>query len=289
MESKIVLEKLGSTNYASWSQRFRSFLVSRRLAIWLALEPDVERLSPDELEQADIALAYIRMYVDDRWLRVLSACTSARQAWESLRTANISALQPLSGTLQSRMFALRMKAGESVDDFFNRVEEVQADLDRIGMALPECTVVGVILRGLSTTFASSASSLAINASTFTLITLRAALIAIESLQDISKPKVFRVDGGRSYKNKPSDQVCHHCGQKGHIRPFCKLWHTSEGKGLVESTYAEGYPQARPSARVATTVPGVPTCLTASSSPLCTIPGPWLVDSGATDGSCHMII
>ena len=222
IKHKYVLEKLGSTNYASWSTRFRSFLTARRLAIWLTV--DVEpRMSAEDLESASIALAFIRMYVDDRWLRVLAPCVSAVEAWELLAASHLAALQPLSTNLQSKLFAIKMRAGETVDEFFNRVEEAQDDLARLGMPLPESTVVGVVIRGLSPAFAASSVSLTIQAATYTLITLRAALVAVESL--LERPaKSFRVDGASgSRPPRRSEPTCHHCGQKGHIRPVCKLW------------------------------------------------------------------
>jgi hypothetical protein len=87
MEHKIVLEKLGSSNYATWSTRFRAFLTARRLAMWLTIDID-PKMKDEELENASIALAYIRMYVDDRWLRVIDPCVTAVEAWDILAVAS---------------------------------------------------------------------------------------------------------------------------------------------------------------------------------------------------------
>jgi hypothetical protein len=279
METKIALEKLGTSNYASWSARFHSFLTAKRLSVWLSSAPE-PRHTAEEIENASIALAYVRMYVDDRWLRVISGCESAMAAWDMLAAANLAALQPLSTSLQSKLLAIKMKSDETVDAFFNRVEEVQADLERLGMGFPDATIVGVVIRGLSTAFAASSVSLTIQASTYTMVTLRAALVAVESLQESKPSKMFRVEGSRPRRDR-SELTCYHCGQKGHVKNSCKLFHESKGVGqLVESTYAPGYP--RTDSRPGST-PGVMTCLTASCShPVCSSSGPWLVDSGATD-------
>jgi len=88
---KTGIEKLGDTNYATWSIQMKSVLISKKL--WAAIKDapparaaDAHAEEPDPVHAlAEEALAIMCLYVGKQHLRVLSNYTSAKEAWAYLK------------------------------------------------------------------------------------------------------------------------------------------------------------------------------------------------------------
>ena len=137
---KVNVAHLADDNYPTWSDRICSLLTLRdcKQAI---LTP--ARL-PDEVATSEKALAIIKLHVSDRWLRRIANCRDAYDTWVLLREEHTTALATLASSIHAKLFATSMAAGQTVDQFIDGVEVLQADLERLNMALPEGETVLMI-------------------------------------------------------------------------------------------------------------------------------------------------
>ncbi len=141
---KVTVPHLAEDNYPTWSARILSLLTLRECQGALTAHA---RLA-DEIAASAKALAIIRLHVSDRWLRRLSNCRDAHDAWTLLREEHTTALAPLASSIHTKLFSTTMSSSQTVDQFIDAVETLQADLERLGMPLPTGTVITHILRGL---------------------------------------------------------------------------------------------------------------------------------------------
>ena len=175
---KVTVPHLADDNYPTWSDRILSLLILRECKCALTA---TARL-PDEIAKSDKALAIIRLHVSDRWLRRLSSCRDAHDAWILLREENTTALAPLASSIHTKLFDTTMSSSQTVDQFVDTVEVLQSDLERLGMPLPTGTVIAHILRGLTPGLARASTHLAVSASALTMSSLRIGLCAVAAMQ-----------------------------------------------------------------------------------------------------------
>ena len=244
--------KLGGENYPSWASRMRNYLAIKGVSRWI--DDAITEGSPNEDKAASLkALGYIVLYVEDRWLTSIQGFRSAKEAWDLLYDQYMIVLRPMGAILQGRLFKSKMNTSQSIDEYFNELHEITTSLDLLQIQVPEATVINLILQSLPPVFDSAVESLGHSAHTYTLITLRVALLNSEALhisKGTSKSAHAHQAQSRnrglsaSTSNKgSSEKSCWHCGHKGHVKTNCKLYlETQLGlSSLVKSTtYAAGF-------------------------------------------------
>ena len=174
-------EKLGDANWAIWSVKMLALLTWKGCAQWVLVElPEVP--NADQFENASKALSLIRLNISDRWLRLTSHHLSPFAVWSFLSTEHLNALQPQATILQARLFALKMEPAQSADAYLDAIELLHDDLVRLGSPLPTATLVSHALRGLTSASIDAASigTLVLHAESYSMLSLRAALRALEA-------------------------------------------------------------------------------------------------------------
>ncbi len=110
---KVTVPHLADDNYPTWSDRILSLLTLRECKLALTTPARL----PDEIARSEKALAIIRLHVSDRWLRRLSGCQDAHDAWTLLRREHTTALAPLASSIHAKLFATTMSSGQTVDQY----------------------------------------------------------------------------------------------------------------------------------------------------------------------------
>jgi len=284
---KVSVPLLLDDNYPTWSDRISSLLTLRDCKLALTRPARL----PDELAMSDKALAIIRLHVSDRWLRRLSDAVDAHDAWTTLREEHTTALAPLASSIHTKIFSSTMKATETVDNFVDRIEVLQADLERLNMGLPVGTLVTHVLRSLTPSLAKASTHMAVVASTLTLSTLRIGLRAVAAMQAPESEERVAMTAQRDRRDRPPARnigACHHCGVPGHRKFDCALWREANPPvkpPAAASPRVTTTPRAM-SAKVGADAPRSGTiphaiCMTVGSTDATA----WLVDSGASAHMC----
>lgn len=126
-EGKMVLEHLDVDNCATWSIRMQAYLMVKGL--W----SNVIGASADEAADKK-ALAYIVLHVKDHHLATLSRCTTARSAWETLKTTYEAKTNARKLLLRRALTQLKMGATEPLTVYAARAKEIQTQLSSAGDA-----------------------------------------------------------------------------------------------------------------------------------------------------------
>jgi hypothetical protein len=139
---------LTKTNYGAWSAMMRVMLKARRL--W-----DAVNVHDADEDDDQMALEAICKSVPPEMLETIANKSSARAAWEDLKTANLGVERvrlAKASTLHKTFDSLSFKDGESVDDFAVRINGVVQQLRTLGDDIEEPVVVRRFLQALPKSF-----------------------------------------------------------------------------------------------------------------------------------------
>jgi hypothetical protein len=135
---------LTRTNYGAWAATMRVMLKARRL--WDA----VNVYDADE-EDDQIALEAICKAVPTEMVETMANKSSARAAWEHIKTANLGVERVRAAkatTLRKEFDSLSFKDGETVDEFSMRIDDLVQQLRTLGDEIEEPTVVRRFLQAV---------------------------------------------------------------------------------------------------------------------------------------------
>ena len=146
---------LTRSNYGAWSIKMRVNLQAQ--GVWNAIEHD------EVDEQMDrLALAAIYQGVPEDLLLTLAEKDSAKEAWEMLKTMHMGAERVKEAkvqTLKSEFEVLRMRDGESVDDFAMKLTAIVNGIRALGDKVEEVYVVKKLLRTVPPKFLQIVTSI----------------------------------------------------------------------------------------------------------------------------------
>lgn len=146
---------LTKTNYAVWAIKMRVNLQAQ--GVWDAIQnAEVE-------EQKDqMALAAIYQAIPEDVLLMLAEKDTAKEAWEMLKTMYMGANRLKEAkvqTLRSDFEVIRMKNGETIDDFVMRLNTIVTGIRSLGEKIEESTVVKKFLRAVPMKFIQIVTSI----------------------------------------------------------------------------------------------------------------------------------
>ena len=267
-------EKLNDLNWPKWKQSIEAFLFLKGCDQWLRTPLPVDASDEDRLV-AKQATSWILLCVSERWARRIRELDSPFEMWQMFEEKYRDTLRPRSVTLQKKLFASRQTANQSTDEYIDAIQMMNDDLHELGAGLSEATLINHVISSLGPSFKASKGPLRMQASTFDLDTLRYALNSIDDEEDQSafgaqQSKALRhsrqmssankgdsrqpsrnwdgsecsgaEDSGQAGTSNPfSRKICNHCGQQGHIAPFCELKCQKKCPDQPMA-YAPGYPR-----------------------------------------------
>ena len=279
---------LNGTNYATWKVQCQMALMKDNL--W-NIVTGAEVAPPEEerdkharyLAKRDRALAVIVLSVEPSLLYLLGEPVNPQTVWEKLRNQFQKKTWANKLSLRRRLYSLRLKDGDSVQDHIKALTEIFNELSIMGDPVTEEDRVVHLLASLPDSFGMLVTALESSAEVPKMEVVTERLLHAER-------KMTERDGDRNdralFSKRGKGPQCYYCGQFGHIRKNClKLQKRSENpkvkknaKYMAHKTEARKRRSSSSSESV-----GLITAHAMSTGTTDTADY-WIVDSGAT---CHM--
>ncbi|KAI3782062.1 hypothetical protein L2E82_12094 [Cichorium intybus] len=135
---------LTSTNYTTWAIRVEAIMDAQ--GVWESIEPEAG-VAVDE-KKNKIARAFLFQAIPEDILLQVAKKKTAKEVWESLKTRYLGADRVQKArlhTLKSEFEALRMKDGESIDDFAGKLSGMSSKYNSLGATLDDSLLVRKLL------------------------------------------------------------------------------------------------------------------------------------------------
>lgn len=163
---KIVIQKLNSHNYLSWSRRVRNYLTTKGLSEALEREApppttatdstssdasaatSADKARTDFLAKDAKAKAYIGLLVEAQYEKTVDDCKTAKEAWEQLKKIHAASNEARRLHLRQELNRLKKRGDESLASFFSRAEELRTMLADIDTVVSDDDLRHSILAGL---------------------------------------------------------------------------------------------------------------------------------------------
>jgi hypothetical protein len=214
------IELLDTNNWGTWSFRMKNYLISKGLGGCI---DGTGTTAGSERDQK--ALSHIALHVKDHHIATISACTTAKAAWDALKALHQAKNMARRQQLRRDLTAIRMNDGEPLTVYFNRAKTMWQDLVATGDTLTESELVWIVLNGLPKEYelmvtifeAGDARDLNMDATLAKLLPVDAKITRV--IED--EGKAFYGGGAAGTGRHVNDsRECWHCGKKGHIKRNC---------------------------------------------------------------------
>ncbi|CAM8905468.1 unnamed protein product [Rhodiola kirilowii] len=142
---------LSKDNYASWSIKIQMFMEAQGL--WDVVENAA--VAATDPRRDKMALAPIYQCIPEDTLLAIAEKKTAKDAWLTLKTMHLGAERVKNArvqTLRTEFELLRMKDGESLDEFAMKLTSLVNRIRGLGQAIEEVHVVKKLLRAVSKRF-----------------------------------------------------------------------------------------------------------------------------------------
>jgi len=112
----------GKSNYQAW--RFRVIRILKEKGLLTAIEENLDKSDDKALSCDNAAFTILTLNVKDSQITDIQECTSAKEAWEALRTVHQGIGASGRMVLIQRLWALRLLEGEDMGEHLNRFREL---------------------------------------------------------------------------------------------------------------------------------------------------------------------
>lgn len=282
------IERLDVDNYATWSIRMQAFLMVKSL--WDAVTGESNDASSDKK-----ALAQIILHVKDHHLPTLMGCSTAKIAWETLKTLFQAKTNARKLLLRRELTQLKMGATEPLSVYAARAKNLQTQLRSAGDEVRDQEVALQFLAGLPPAYGMISTVLTAGDQELKIDGMLPKLLQVEQLtQPPERPSEAALfakpgsgfGGGRGTGNRGNNgngsnhfskeriggnRTCFYCGKKGHIKRDCIKRKRDEA-----SRSRDGQPQPGQYGAVALTANSATTAAASGGQP-----SRWVLDTGAS--------
>ena len=285
---KVVVEPLGTDNYATWCVRMKMLLAHKGLSG--ALRGDVSQ------EMDEKASALIGLHVGDQHLVLIEAARNAKEIWTKLESLYQAKGTARRLSLRRELTQIKKLPEESIDVFVARAKRLQSQLSSIGHQVTEDELCCALLAGLPREYEQVIAVIE-GGDELQLDQLVRQLLAVENryksrLAEEDEASAFAAkrhngkggggpqhggggngrprngDGGGSNSQK----TCYYCGKKGHVKADCWKRQREHGNGGGSGGAARVVFMATVTSAASEAGLKIPEDFRAST---------WIVDSGAT--------
>ncbi|KAD7117350.1 hypothetical protein E3N88_04618 [Mikania micrantha] len=150
---------LAKNNYTAWAIKMKVFMQAQ--GVWDTIEPTDPRKAVEDRHDK-MAMAAIYQGIPEETLLSLAEKSSAREAWETLRTMYLGADRVKTAkiqTLKAEFEVLVMKETEGIDEFAMKVNNIVNNIRVLGDKIEEAYVVKKLLRAVPSKFLQIASAI----------------------------------------------------------------------------------------------------------------------------------
>ncbi|GKD71020.1 hypothetical protein Tco_1325110 [Tanacetum coccineum] len=128
---------LTSVNYPVWSVKVKSIMDA--YGLWGTVEPRGLGEEPDE-KKSKQALAFLFQAIPEDMVLQMASYTDPKQVWDGLKTRFLGVDRVRTArlaTLRKELETMRMKEGETVDDFVAKLNGIASKVRSLGYELEE--------------------------------------------------------------------------------------------------------------------------------------------------------
>lgn len=238
-----IVGKLTEDNWPIWHVKLSDFLSLKACLDAITVEDHVSNTK---------ALAYVRLSVGDKLFPLIADCTSAVTAWDTLKAQFEQQTSSRRLQLSRELSNFVMVPGESISDYFMRLQQLTKQLAAAGIAASSSSIAIAALAGLPSEYDTLVRILE-HSGEVNLAALQSSLRTEEQRisKDVpatasNKVKALAVNHRTSsYRPKsppkpsrqsPSrlDPQCMWCGQHGHWATNCRQRHSDMQVALRQS-------------------------------------------------------
>ncbi|KAD6119931.1 hypothetical protein E3N88_11202 [Mikania micrantha] len=140
---------LSTTNYPIWSLRIKAIFKAHGL--WETIEPGIN-VDP---KKDNSAIAYLYQALLEDLILQVASCNTAREIWNSIKTRHLGVERVMEARLQSlrtEFDSIRMKEGETVDDYVAKLLGIASKSATLGSAIEESSLVRKLLTSMPDNF-----------------------------------------------------------------------------------------------------------------------------------------
>lgn len=231
---------LTRSNYTAWAIKMKAYLKAQGL--WEAID------SKDVDERKDqMALAAIYHGIPEETLLLIAEKETAKEAWEMLKTMHMGVERVMEAkvqTLKTELDALRMKDGESIDDFAMKLTSIVSKIRALGEKVEEAYVVKKLLRVVPKKFLQVVSTIE-QFGDFNIMTVEEVIGRLKAYEE--RIRIYADDEGehllltraewrakeRSRKFDKKKVKCFKCKNFGHYSYDCPLKKKEEKAYMAE--------------------------------------------------------
>ena len=232
-ESNVIQKLVGSSNYTIWALRMKALLVDRGLKAIITTD-DVS----DDVN--DRALAAIQLFISDGPLLHVQNDERAHGTWNKLKSLYSSTGFSSEFIIIKEFFRCKLKKYSSMEEFINKIKQLNDELTSRELALPRQVVMSWVLDNLTSEYGfivtGITQSLRVNPNSYDLDMLFSSLVdeskRLSSIDEKADKVLMASDRGSTNgkpvwsKNKYSNnrvnkqKFCRHCRNNKHPTSDC---------------------------------------------------------------------
>ncbi|XP_076886355.1 uncharacterized protein LOC143536191 [Bidens hawaiensis] len=150
---------LNAMNYQVWAIKIKAIMDA--YGLWETIEPRTLGATPD-VTKSKQAIAFLFQTIPEEIVMQIGNSTDPKQVWDALKTRYLGVDRVRSArlaTLKRELESLRMKEGESVDDFTTKLTSLASKARSLGYDLEEVDLVKRLLDSMPKSFMQIVASI----------------------------------------------------------------------------------------------------------------------------------
>ncbi|XP_023732958.1 uncharacterized protein LOC111880778 [Lactuca sativa] len=202
---------LTPTNYPVWAVKFKSIMDAH--GIWETVEPKAGETS--DKKKSKQALSFLFQAIPEDMVLQMASYTEPKKVWHELKTWYVGVDRVRTSrlaTLKRELESLRMKDGETVDDFVTKLSGLASKTRSLGYELEEGDLVKRLLDSMPKSFLQIVASIE---QCFELDSMLfdEAVGRLKTYKECIRgtKKVEDTQGGLLLASEEKSHVCKHCG------------------------------------------------------------------------------